>query len=133
LKNAAEAARGAERVDHFEKELGRLSGVLETQNMRDPLVRLHREYKAGVRRLHPILQCSRRGQPAEGVIDLHAIQALRVVLQELLRRELGRIEARLPRRICKAGCSGKQRRHGISLSLATCRIVAMLTHWIVGW
>ena len=59
-----------------------------------------------------------RGQAAERVIDLHAVQPLGVMLQKLVGRQLGRIEARLPGRVCEAGGSGIQRCHGLSLSLA---------------
>ena len=51
--------------------------------------------------------------------------------QKLFGRQFGRIEARLPGRVCKAGGPGIQRRHGLSLSLAGG--VQMLLHIIANW
>jgi hypothetical protein len=45
---------------------------------------------------------------AERVIDLHRVQALRIVLQEFRRRQLGGIELRLPLGVGKTGRSGKE-------------------------
>src|ERR1039458_4240404 len=86
--------------------------------MSDALVGFYREHEARRCGLHPVLQCGGRGQAPEGVIDLHAVQALGIVVEELFGRKLGRVEARLPGRICEAGRASIQSCHGISLSLS---------------
>ena len=51
------------------------------------------------------------GRLPERVVDLHRVQPRRVVLQEILLRELGGIKIRLPARVGEAGGSGEDAGH----------------------
>ena len=127
----------AQRVDHLEEEFGGFAGVLQAQDVGDAHVGLDGEDEAGRGLRDPVLQRRGRGQAAERVVDLHAVQALRVVFQKLVGRGLGRIEARFPGRVCEAGSSGVKSRHGLTLSLAgdlpDLGRIANVVHWIVNW
>src|SRR5262245_2093669 len=57
------------------------------------------------RRVAPGLDRLHRRHAIERVVDLNAVQARAVVLQELLIREVGRIKGRLPFFITEPGCS----------------------------
>src|SRR5215471_11248530 len=73
--------------------------------MCDLHVGLGQKEKASGRRGDPFFKCSRRYQPAVGVVDLDRIQAGRVIREKFCAWQLVGIEVGLPGAIRKARCS----------------------------
>src|ERR1700730_12607056 len=73
--------------------------------MRDFLVRLDGELEIRGCGLDPATQQFFRREPAERVVNLHRVQARRIVIQEFRGGELRRIEAGLPAWIRPSRCA----------------------------
>src|SRR5215471_18144902 len=78
-QNGTKPVGSAERVDGPEEDLGEFLRVLQAQDVSDALVSLGREQKTFLRSLDPVFQRAFSGQPAEGVVDLHAVEPTCVV------------------------------------------------------
>ena len=103
IQHRPQAPRSTQRFERFQKQLGETLRILHLHDVRQVLVRLAGESEAVGRRVHPAFEHFRRRQTAESIVRLDAVQARRVVFEELLRRHILRIEIRLPRRIREAG------------------------------
>src|SRR5690242_4093297 len=68
-------------------------------------MRLSHERESVGRRCSPVLQGLHCGTRAIGVIHFDAVELRRVILEELARWRLSRIEIRFPRRVSPAGGS----------------------------
>ena len=69
--------------------------------------------KPGRRRRDPRRHRLLRRHVAEGVVDLDAVQTAGVVLEKPRRRQVLRVEARLPRRVRVPGCARVEGRHRV--------------------
>ena len=107
-QHRAEPARRAQWVDGAQEDVGGLAGVLQPQDVGDAHVAFDGEDEARPRLLHPVRQRGGRRHMAECVVDLDAIEPLRVALQKRLCGRLIGIELRLPLRAGEAGRSGEE-------------------------
>ncbi len=82
--------------------------------MRYHFRRLERKAEARRNRKEPARQLRFRRQRAKGVVHLNGIEPRCVVLQKAPCRQLGRVEAWLPRRVGPAGSAREQPRGEIS-------------------
>src|SRR6185312_8123414 len=95
----------AARRGHLEEIRRRVHAIAQAGEMRDALRRLQGEPEAFGRRAAPALHRLLIRHAVEGVVDLDAREARRVVRQHLRRLHLFGIEAALPLRIVPAGCA----------------------------
>src|SRR5689334_12523781 len=67
--------------------------------------------EVGAGRIPPCIDRLRTGHPVEGIVDLHTVELLRVVSEELLLRKAFRVETWPPFFVAKAGGPEPNRRH----------------------
>ena len=94
-----EFAGRCQRLNGREKSRQKVVRRLESLDVGDDLMRLDAETKVCRRILHPVLNRRFFDQLPKREIDFDGVQLRGVVVQELLLRQLGWIEIRLPRRV----------------------------------
>src|SRR4029077_2962571 len=110
-QHRAELTSSRQRLNGRQKSRNKVLRRLEALDVRDDLVRLYAEAKLCGRVLQPVLDGRFFNKLPESEIHFDRIQLRRVVSQELLLRQLGRIKIRLPCRVGPARGSNKQLRH----------------------
>src|SRR6202453_5301532 len=126
--------RFPQRLDRIEESRGRLLRSVQALDVRDGLMRLHRELKMVARGFDPSTQERLAGQPAESEVDFYRIELSRVIAQEFLGSRLLRIKIRLPGRVRPArGPSENFWRDGSHSGCNNNGNEAVAGHVWVGW
>src|SRR5579872_1585850 len=129
----AEFARGGQRFNRRQESRNEVFGSLQPLDVRDDLVRLNAEPKMRRRVLHPVPDRGFLDELPKGEIYFDGIELGRIVTQEFLLRQLGRVKIGLPCRVSPSGGPSKKLAHDFLCTPASSRIISALTVFVASF